>query len=70
MNITPRRLTGAVLRLSARGGDIPLLSSGLRAAGRSLLDVDRLRDARLQDAAPDLRPPLPTRRDVTEDDVA
>jgi hypothetical protein len=63
--LTPRRLTGRALRLSARAGRIPVLRVGVRAAGQPLLGLDRLRDARLGVVAPHLTPPprpdLPSR---------
>jgi hypothetical protein len=59
--LTPRRLTGRALQLSARAAGIPLLAAGVRAAGRPLLGLDRLRDARLGDAVPLLVPPAPSR---------
>jgi hypothetical protein len=54
-----RRLTGRALQLSAKAAAIPVLSSGVRLAGRPLLGLDRLRDSRLGDAVPYLTPPPP-----------
>ncbi len=57
--LTPRRLTGRTLQLSARAASIGLLAPAVRAAGRPLLGLDRLRDARMGDVHPDLFPPRP-----------
>ncbi len=62
-SLSPRRLTGRALQLSAKAAGIPLLASGVRAAGRPLLGLDRLRDARLGDVAPFLTPPPPPAHD-------
>ncbi|CAN5118610.1 hypothetical protein BH23ACT9_BH23ACT9_15220 [soil metagenome] len=55
--LTPRRLAGRTLTFSARAGRLPLLGAGVRAAGRPLLGLDRLRDARLGETVPYLTPP-------------
>lgn len=55
--LTPRRLTGRTLQISARLGRVPVLGAGVRAAGRPLLGLDVLREARLDGAVPYLTPP-------------
>lgn len=57
---TPRRLTGRALQLSAKAAGVPLLAPGVRAAGRPLLGLGRLRDARIGDVPPAVEPPPPT----------
>ena len=54
--LTPRRLTGATLKMSARAERIPFIGAGVRLAGRSLVPLDALRDARLGAVRPLLVP--------------
>ena len=54
--LTPRRLTGATLKMSARPERIPFIGAGVRLAGRSLVPLDALRDARLGAVRPLLVP--------------
>ena len=58
--LSPRRLTGSVLKLTARGGAVPLLGGGLRAVGKGLLGLDQLHDADLQGAPARIAPPRPS----------
>lgn len=60
--LTPRRLTGATLRMSARAERIPFLGAGVRLAGRSMVPLDALREARLGPVRPLLVPDDVTRR--------
>lgn len=63
--LTPRRLSGLALRLSAGADRVPILGAGVRAAGRSLIGIEELRQARLGPAAPHLAPPPPPSTDRT-----
>ncbi|MGI9017110.1 MAG: hypothetical protein ACR2HR_08420 [Euzebya sp.] len=59
--LNPRRLSGRVLQFSAKASRLPILGAGVRAAGKPLLGLERLRDARLDNVPPYLVPP-PARR--------
>ncbi len=58
--LTPRRLSGLALRVTANADRLPLLGAGVRAAGRSLIGIETLREARLDPVRPWLAPPGPT----------
>lgn len=56
--LSPRRLSGQALRLSARAGRVPLLGATVRAANRDQLGLAALRRARLgEDVTPLSAPP-------------
>lgn len=57
-SLNPRRLTGRALRASVKAARMPLIGSGVRAAGRPLLGLDLLRDARFGQTHPYLAPPV------------